>query len=227
MKASVDSKLYYVHAYQVAVEYTGGTLNSQLEGRLSGAIGNDPENPNSPNTALQKQVMDAMSGAQAASASGSFNTSGTYTETKYKTFLKSEFAEDRDLRVIKTMKDVNSDPLKSEDPVEITITLGNSGSTTMKNVAYLDSFDKSIFSETDTPYYSVTAPAYSHTGTLDMLSDSSYDYLFDGFDLRPGETATIRYSLKTNTVQFGKFVVGQLETDDTYGDVAMRANNIC
>ncbi|MFZ3232395.1 MAG: VCBS repeat-containing protein [Patescibacteria group bacterium] len=227
MRASVDAKLYYVHAYQVAVEYTGGTLNSQLEGRLSGAIGNDPENPSSPNTALQKQVMDAMSGAQAASASGSFKTSGTYNETRYKTFLKSEFAEDRDLRVVKTMKDVNSDPLKSEDPVEITVTLGNSGSTTMKNVAYLDSFDKSIFSETDTPFYTVNAPSYSHTGTLDMLPDSSYDYLFDGFDLRPGETATIKYSLKTNTVQFGKFVVGQLETDDTYGDVAMRANNIC
>lgn len=227
MKANIDAKLYYVHAYQVATVYTGAALNSQLESRLSTAIGNDPENPSSPNTALQTQVMEAMSGAQAASGSGSFNTSGTYNETKYLTFLRSEFAEDRELRVAKTMKDVNSDPLKSEDPVEITITLGNSGSTTMRNVAYLDSFDKALFSETDTPTYTVEASGYSGSGILSVIPDSSYDYLFDGFDIAPGKTATIKYSLKTNTVQFGKFVVGRLETDDTYGDVAMRANNIC
>lgn len=227
MKANIDAKLYYVHAYQVATVYTGAALNSQLESRLSTTIGNDPENPSSPNTALQTQVMEAMSGAQAASGSGSFNTSGTYNETKYLTFLRSEFAEDRELRVAKTMKDVNSDPLKSEDPVEITITLGNSGSTTMRNVAYLDSFDKALFSETDTPTYTVEASGYSGSGILSVIPDSSYDYLFDGFDIAPGKTATIKYSLKTNTVQFGKFVVGRLETDDTYGDVAMRANNIC
>lgn len=227
MKATIDAKLYYVHAYQVATVYTGAALNSKLDDRLSTAIGNDPENPNSPNTALQNQVMEALSGAQAASGSGAFNTSGTYTETRYKTFLRSEFAEDRNVHVTKTMRDVNSDPLKSEDPVEFTITLGNSGTTTMRNFAYLDSFDKALFSETDNPTYSITAPGYSSTGTLAIIPDSSYDYLFDGFDLRPGEVATIKYALKTNTVQFGKFVVGQLETDDSYGDVAMRANNVC
>lgn len=227
MKANIDAKLYYVHAYQVATAYAGAALNTQLENRLSATIGNDPENPSSPNSALQAQVLEAMSGAYAASGSGSFNTSGTYNETKYLTFLKSEFAQDRDLRVTKTMKDVNSDPLKSEDPVEITITLGNSGTTMMRNVAYLDSFDKALFSETDAPTYSVEASGYSGSGILSVIPDSSYDYLFDGFDIAPGKTATIKYSLKTNTVQFGKFVVGQLETDDTYGDVAMRANNIC
>lgn len=97
----------------------------------------------------------------------------------------------------------------------------------MRDFAYLDSFDKALFSETDTPTYAVTTPRHSATGTLAIIPDSSYDYLFDGFDLRPGETATIKYALKTNTVQFGKFVVGQLETDDSYGDVAMRANNVC
>lgn len=226
-KANIDSKLYYVHAYTVPVEYTGSTLNSQLENRLSTAIGNDPENPNSPNTSLQGQVMDAMNGASSAAASGAFVTSGTYNETHYKTFLKSEFAEDRDVRVNKTYRDVNSDPLKSEDPVEITLTLGNSGSTTLKNFAYLDSFDKSLFSETETPTYTVDAGSYHSTGSLSLLSTSSYDYLFDGFDLRPGETATIRYALKTNTVTFGKFVVGKLESDDEFGDVAMHANNVC
>ena len=226
-KASIDSKLYYVYAYQYPVEYTGSTLDSQLEGRLASRIGNDPENPKSPNTALQAQVLEAMKNAQANAASGSFVTSGTYNETRYKTFLRSEFAKYRDLSVSKSYRDVNGNELKSEDPVEITVTLGNSGSTVMKNVAYMDSFDKNLFSETETPTYSIESKSHSSSGTLSILETASYDYLFEGFDIRPGETVTIKYGLMTNPVSFGKFVVGKLETDDEYGDVAMRASNIC
>jgi hypothetical protein len=226
-KASIDSKVYYVHAYSVPVVYTGAALEAQLQSRLAGAAGNDPEDPFSPNTALQNDVLAEMEKAASASAEGSFTKAGTYEETKYKTFIRSQFAEDRDVRVIKSMRDVNSDPLKSEDPVEITITLGNSGSTVLKNVAYLESFDRAIFTETDTPSYTVQTPAIYKTGALSVLTAGTYDYLFDGFELRPGETATIKYSLKTRAVSFGKFIVGRLETDDVYGDVAMKANNIC
>lgn len=225
--ALIDSKIYYVHAYKFPVELTGSTLDSKLSERLSMSIGNDPENPTSPNDALKEQVMAAMNDARANAGSGFFNVSGTYDETRYKTFLKSEFAEYQNVRVTKTFRDVNGDLLKSEDPVEITVVLANSGSTTLRDVAYLDSFDKELFSPTQTPRYSIETPSFSKTGSLSVVETSSYDYLFEGFDLRPGETATIKYSLLTNPVSFGKFFVGNIENDDTYGDVAMRANNIC
>ncbi len=225
--ALIDSKIYYVHAYKFPVELTGSTLDSGLSERLSAAIGNDPENPTSPNTALKEQVMAAMNAARTNAGGGFFNVSGTYDETRYKTFLKSDFAEYQNVRVTKTFRDANGDLLKSEDPVEITILLGNSGSTTLRNVAYLDSFDKELFSPAETPSYSIGSPSFSKTGSLSVIETSSYDYLFEGFDLRPGETVTIKYSLLTNPVSFGKFFVGNIENDDAYGDVAMRANNIC
>lgn len=226
-QAAIDAKLYYVHAYEVPVEYTGGTVNSQIESRLAGTIGNDPNNPGQPNTTLMDQVLSAMSGAESLAASGSFTKGGTYQETRYKTFLRSTFAEDRDVKIVKNYRDVNSDPLKTDDPVEITISITNSGTTRLRNVAYLDALERKLFTEGDAATYRIEAPGLTKTGALESLTNSNFDFLFDGFSLNPGDTAKITYVVKTLPVSFGKFLVGKLETDDAYGDVAMRANNIC
>ena len=78
------------------------------------------------------------------------------------------------------------------------------------------------------PAYSLKFGNGSETkGTLTEIEGESYDYSFAPFDLSAGESATISYTTKANTIAFGRFVVGALNSEDQYGDIAMAKNNSC
>lgn len=230
--AVIDTKLFYLRTYKEYVTLSGATAKAALATRLNANIGNDPNNPNSPNSALATSVLDSMSGAMALSASGSFNIASTYPEERFKTYVRSDYAANRGVEVEKKFSDLNGGFLQTGDTIEITIRLTNKAGSILRNVSYLDSFDKKLFSELPSPTYSrmvssQTQVGTAQTGALSLLTNDSYDYAFEGFNLASDQMAIIKYQLKANSVSFGKFFVGKLETDDVYGDVAMRANNVC
>ncbi len=228
--ALVDAKLYYQRAYDVSVPALAGSglTSEDLAPRLNSYVGNNPENPHATNTGLTSEVLLAMNDAMLASASGSFDLSSpSYSERRYKTYLRSQYASDLGVTVRKTYSDGNGGDLRTGETVNVRVEISNSGSATLGNVSYLDSIDRSLFSEPDTPEYSLTVGDETVRSRLETLSRDEFDYAFESFNLAPGATATIEYSLRANAVGFGKFFVGKLEPNDAYGDVAMRLGNVC
>lgn len=123
-----------------------------------------------------------------------------------KTYLRSEFLDAKGVGFSKTYRDLNGGTLASGDHVQVTISLTNSGSTPLRHISYLDSNDRTVFKETETPTYtrlSGTGGAFS--GALEDILDGPFDLRFDGFDIAPGETVKLSYEMVANALAFGKF----------------------
>lgn len=127
----------------------------------------------------------------------------------------------------KTYIDKNGGSLQSGDRVQVAIRLTNSGSTPLTDVEYLDSFDTTLFSVPDSSDYSILSDAGTSTGKISPLTDGDFIFHFKGMSIGAGRSAIIQYEITANALKYGTFKVGILETDDTYGDVAMNANSLC
>lgn len=224
-KRLLDSKLYYTTATSKTVT---GPEASEL--RFRAGVGDDPENPGQSNTALIDKLKQNIADIKDAAAQDSINTDALNSATvdTSKSYLRSEFLDAKNVVVSKTYNDKNGGTLQSGDRVAITVSLTNTGTQTLTNVAYLDSNEANVFQETDTPTYTrINGAGKIFTGALNPMVQGEFDYQFDGFSIAPKETVKITYEMKANALAFGKFRVGLLETDDEFGDVAMNANGLC
>jgi hypothetical protein len=223
----LNSKLYYQHpgTRQIA----SGTQAQEV--RIAAAVADDPNNPGSPNIALQQQIQTAISTTQEKAASGSFSTSAltdtTIPETL--TYLRSEFADGRNIRIEKRYTDKNGGTLQAGDAVTVSTVLSNETGAPLNGVSYLDSNERNVFREGDALQYSVFGSGGSviKQGELQPITSGDFDYQFDGLSLPSGGKLTIQYEIVASALSYGKFRVGIFETDDVYGDVALNGNAVC
>jgi uncharacterized repeat protein (TIGR01451 family) len=152
-----------------------------------------------------------------------------------KTFLRSEFADGKNIEIAKKYRDINGGFIQAGDPIAVTISIKNLGPLPLTNVSYLDRYEKNIFQSSTQNRYTVYQNTQNDAvkghvigrGSLTELADGEFDYQFDQLSIPSNESISITYELKANAVAVGKFHVGVLETDDIYGDVSMKANAIC
>ncbi len=110
-KRLLDSKIYYM---QTTTRTVASPAAARSE-RLTRALGDDPNNPGTPNAALAEQINTAITTTTALGAAGSINTQALDNTTleDRKTYIRSEFAEGEDLKVERSFTDKNGGTLQA------------------------------------------------------------------------------------------------------------------
>ncbi len=226
-KRLIDSKLYYLQSVKRQV----ASSTQAAEIRLRNTVGDDPNNPGSPNTALTSQIQSTITTTQGQAARNSFDTSAltNTTITEQRTYLRSEFADAKNITIAKVYTDKNGGTLQAGDRIDVAITITNTSSSTLAGVSYLDSNEKNVFKLSENTGYTIADNngSVSQSGSLNSLVDGTFDYQFDNLSIPAGSNRVIHYEMLANSLAFGQFHVGIFETDDSYGDVTLNGNAIC
>jgi len=77
----------------------------------------------------------------------SYNSS--YGQSKSTSFLRSEYADTQGLIIAKRFTDLTPEFLQTGDLVEVELTLENTGTTTLNNVAYVDVLPRNFTLESE------------------------------------------------------------------------------
>ncbi len=223
----LDSKIYYQQTVRKEVA-TKGIAQST---RLLGGVGDDPENPGVPNQALADSISAAMQDTQNLAADGSMDIdalTNTSIEVQ-KSYLRSEFADGKNIEITRKYIDVNGGFLQAGDPINVLVEIKNTSSTPLTGASYLDKYEKNVFQEGKNDSYTIygSSGSTAGSGSLNKLTEGEFDYQFDQLRIPANEKIIIKYGLTANAISVGKFHVGILDPDDTYGDVSMNANAIC
>jgi hypothetical protein len=159
----LDSKIYYQQTVYEEVQNPAEAQNIRL---LSG-VGDDPDNPGVPNQALADEISQTILDLQNQAASGSIDTSELTNATieKQRSFLRSEFADGKDIKIAKKYTDSNGGFLQAGDPILVTIDVTNAGSAPLSGVIYLDSYEKSVFQPGENDSYAIYGGSGSMMGT--------------------------------------------------------------
>lgn len=147
------------------------------------------------------------------------------------TFIRSQFADAKGVKVEKVYADTNGGQLQADDPIKVTLKITNNTSATINGGVYLDSNDTKIFrASAHDAQYTIHHSTDVGTGTTQNLvttNGGDFDYVFSLGTLPANDTIEITYSLSANAISYGKVVVGALDASDPDGDVAMNPNNSC
>jgi len=178
------------------------------------------ELPNSP------ELWDSMAQTQESlkkfleENKSNIDINATYKKTKQVSFLRSEYSEIAWVQVKKVYNDANGKPLQSDDYIDVTVTIQNTSNKTLKKFAYADE-SLEIF---EFDRQTLTVEEWVNIST----DIAGYNFIIDGFDLKPNESKTFSYKLKTYPIKYWNIQVGKFEKwsawDDNYGDVLFKWN---
>ncbi len=143
--------------------------------------------------------------------------------TKQTDFIKSEFASQIWIDVLKTFTDLNWWNLKYKDIVEINVTLKNNTNTqVIRDIVYLE--DTMEFFEID--FDSIKK---DRDDLIIRPGIWKYKFMVDKFSLNPQEEINITYRVSTKALNFGSIEVGLFEKDeawdDSFWDVRVSSSN--
>lgn len=143
------------------------------------------------------------------------------TETKTY-FLRSQYADQRDIEISKTFTDTTPNFLQTGDRVYYDISIKNTGSQRRENVAYVDTIPKYFRFATN----NFTVLSQDNLQLERNRGINNYSILLDWFFLEPGEEVIVRYELETLPLSYGFLQVGLYEDgeiwDDIYGDIILK-----
>lgn len=147
-------------------------------------------------------------------------SSSTYTNAnKETTFIKSEYAHIEWLEVKKQYNDLNGETLKRGDEIQVTVTLTNTSSHNLRDIAYVEDIPN-VFSLNE------EKEMISDNNLTPLVAPSGYDFLVEDFSLYPWESTEFSYFLTTNSYSFWYIDVGLFEAweswDDDYGDILLK-----
>ena len=144
----------------------------------------------------------------------------SYTENTETTFVRSEYAENLWLKIEKIYTDVNQWLLQTGDLIETEIVISNTSWTTLRDIAYVDDIAK---------WFTLHSSEIEVVGLLDANTKvwpGSYDIILDGFDLAPWASVSLKYQLKTPSINFWHLQVGDFEVwnvgQDLFGDILLK-----
>lgn len=119
-----------------------------MDARITQAAGtDDPFTPGQSSATLVQDIKDGIANTTSLAASGSVDISALKTTTieEKRTFIRSEFADGKDVLIEKKYADANGENLQSGELINVSITIRNAGSSALNQVSYLDSYEKSVF----------------------------------------------------------------------------------
>lgn len=142
-----------------------------------------------------------------------------WNSTKQTSFMKSEYSEIEWIKIEKIFNDENWWYVKSHDRIKVNVKVKNTGSTTFKNMAYIDSIPSIFILEKD-------SIEINSTSALERKAPSWYDILVNNFSLAPGQEMRMTYYLNTlpikhSFIQVWLFEPGEI-WDDQYWDILLK-----
>lgn len=161
-----------------------------------------------------------------------------FIQNDTKTFLRSEYAENEWIAVVKTFTDTNGWSLQSGDEVSLDIEIENISWRTLRNIAYLEKLPD-VF-QLDTTKLPMMNVAGRDVGDENVILKKSivpeFAFLIDeyntweetssAFVLNPGQKISLKIPLTTRSFQAWYIEVGLFEAgepwDDVYGDIAYK-----
>ncbi len=219
----INNLIYYQYQYSTQKE-----SYSQEEKKtvILNSVGTDDNW--SPDSTLSSKIYDLQNEIVDLNATWMTDVSNFDTTNIewFKTFLRSEYAYNKWIKIEKKYIWKSGNSLKSWDKVKITLDITNTTNNKMDNVIYLDS-NKNIFSKEDITYFEFTQNNKTTKKQLQELTDWDFEYIFEDFSLNPWEKINISYELTVPLVAFGKITVGLLDSSDPYWEIALNPNNEC
>jgi hypothetical protein len=145
-------------------------------------------------------------------------------------YVKSEYALAYGLSVSRRYENLSAGLLESGDRIRVEIEIKNTGTSTVRDLSYLDKVPK-IFEILPDNTYTSTLGSQNTEEDLFPLSWEEYELYFRGMDIPAGQTLTLRYEVKARPMTYGKMIVDNLERwrtwDDPYGDVGFETSTTC
>lgn len=107
-----------------------------------------------------------------------------------KTFLRSEFADGKNIEIAKKYTDVNGGFLQAGDPIVVTINIKNLGNAPLSTVSYLDGFEKNVFQASSRSQYSIYGNSSSGALSGNLFFDDLADIVDTSFTTTTSSTGT-------------------------------------
>ncbi len=160
-------------------------------------------------------------------------TQWTQISNDITTFLRSEYSEYQWFNISKTYTDLNNDPLRWWDSVELQVNIKNNTNQPMRDFAYVEKI-YNMFSLDATSKYSLKIwdKTIEHENVNLVSSPSSdYTFLIDSYNedgqkkyitLLPGQELTLRVSLTTKAFEYGHIDVWFFNDDTEHGDIIFK-----
>ncbi len=160
-------------------------------------------------------------------------TQGTQLSNDITTFLKSEYAEFQWFEVSKTYIDINDDPLRGGDNVELVIKIKNNTTQPLKDFAYAEKI-YNIFSLSSSSKFSlqIWEKNIAHEDVYLQSSPSSqFTFLIDSYyengqkkyiNLLAWEEMTLRITLTTNAFEYGHIDVWFFDNQTEHWDIIFK-----
>ncbi len=216
----VDAQIYYTETRQTLSQIESVPTTADI----AGSAGTDDSG--APREDIAESVSAGMASIEAMGGTTDFLVPKRTIESR--TYIRSEYAEGENLRVEKTYTDRNGDTLQTDDIVDVTVRLTNTGDENRTNVEYLDSYEKNVFDLPDTAQVSlIQSNGEETTLSYDPLVQGEYDLSVDVGELPAGASAEFSYTLESRPIAYGEVLVGDLGSDAGHGEIAVRANNVC
>lgn len=134
------------------------------------------------------------------------------------TFIRSQYSYLEWLKVEKNFNDENWWTLKSWDIVLVDVTLTNTSSNTISDIAYLEDIPNMFSLDTSSILNNKNIEVKSWVWT--------YKFLVENFSLAPSESIEILYKISTRPLSYGFIDVWLFEEgevwDDLYGDIIFK-----
>lgn len=149
------------------------------------------------------------------------------------TFLRSEYAEYQWLEISKQYTDINGAPLRGGDSIELKITIKNTTSQTLRDIAYVEKIHD-MFSISENSKYSLKIWNQNFSSEeIVLLTSPSSEYTFileayktgerkNSISLRPWEILEFHITLTTKPFEYGHIDAGFFDTTTEHGDIIFK-----
>lgn len=145
------------------------------------------------------------------------------TKQVYTTFIKNEYSWWLGIDINKKFTDKNGWFIKSWDIVNVEVEIKNNSTKKLDKVAYVEKIEDLFSLE----YDSIIVDW--REDIVYKKSPSLYDFMIDSFSIDPGDSITLKYTLKTRPIKYWYLQVWLFEEweawDDLYWDVIVKQDN--
>ncbi|MDD2487531.1 MAG: hypothetical protein PHS92_04120 [Candidatus Gracilibacteria bacterium] len=219
----LDKLVYYQYKYSSGKKQYSETDKLNV---INSAVGTD-ENGN-PNADMASEIMNLTSQLKNASGKDKTNVDNMRYENAEaeKTFVRSQFAEGRGVKIEKIYIDENGGNLKSGDKIKVNLRLTNNTNSSLNNLIYLDSNNNGLI-DSDNLNYIYKTSSNEIIKPLNKLDVDEFNYLFDDINILPNQSIEISYELIAPSFSFGDIKVGMLEKTDIYGGISLNPTKKC
>lgn len=149
------------------------------------------------------------------------NYTWVWNSSENTTFIKSEYWESVWIKTNKIFNDENGWFLVSWDLIKVDVSVKNTSTSTLKNLAYIDNIPELFVLVKD-------SLVINNTGAIQKNPPLWFDLLVNGFSLNPNQELNLTYYIKTLAIKHSFIQVWLFEDwevwDDQFWDIILKKN---